>query len=70
MTEENLFINDDNDRLMTKEERLYSKCKHCGGGELVDAVDILRSTNQRVFIPKRKKTLLQKIGTALFWCCL
>ena len=69
MTEENLFINDDNDRLMTKEERLYSKCKHCGGGgELVDAVDILRSTNQRVFIPKRKKTLLQKIG-ALFCCC-
>lgn len=69
MSEENLFINDDNDRLMTKEERLYSKCKHCEVGDLVDAVDILHSTNQRVFIPKRKKTLLQKICSALFCCC-
>ena len=39
MSENNLFINDDNDRLMTKEQRLYTKCQHC---DVVDAVDTLR----------------------------
>lgn len=63
MSEEHLF-----DRLMTKEQRLYIKCQHCDvGSDLVDAVDTLRSSNQGVFIPKRK-TQLQKIG-ALFSCC-
>jgi hypothetical protein len=70
MSEVNLFINDDNDRLMTKEQRLYTKCQHCDVGELVDAVDTLRSDRQHIFIPKRKPTLLQKIGATLFCCCL
>ena len=56
------------DAFVTKEERLSTKCKHCGVGDFVDAVNTLRSSKQCVFIPKRKKTLLQKIG-ALFGCC-
>ena len=55
------------DALVTKEERLSTKCQPCNG-DLVNAVDTLRSDRQCTFVRKRKATLLQKIG-ALFGCC-
>jgi len=52
---------------LTKEERLSTKCQP-SNGDLVNAVDTLRSDRQCTFVRKRKATLLQKIG-ALFGCC-
>ena len=54
---------------LTKEERLSTKCQP-SNGDLVNAVDTLRSDRQCMFVRKRKatSTLLQKIG-ALFGCC-
>lgn len=57
------------DALVIKEERLSTKCEP-SNGDLVNAVDTLRSDRQCTFVRKRKatSTLLQKIG-ALFGCC-
>jgi len=55
------------DTLVTKEERLSTKCEP-SNGDLVNAIDTLRSDRQCMFVRKRKPTLLQKIG-ALFGCC-